>query len=355
MSDRDMSDQGPPHDALLIVSFGGPEKPAEVLPFLENVVRGKPVPRERLLEVAAHYEHFGGKSPLNDQLRALLIAVQAKLAAEGPRLPVYWGNRNWHPFLVDTLRQMADDGVRRALALFTSPYSSYSSCRQYRENVSEAQRVVGDRAPRVEKLRAYYNHPGFIEAMIAGVRSTLSSLPSDCLQSAPVLYTAHSIPLSMAANCQYAAQLSEACRLVTAGLGLDRWRLVYQSRSGSPAQPWLGPDIADALRELAASGAGHAVVVPIGFISDHMEVLYDLDTEARALCGELGISMLRAPTVGTHPRFVEMVRELVLERIDPTRPRPALGKFGASHDMCASDCCLPGPASGVKRSPSAAG
>lgn len=342
MNDR-CSDRDPPHDALLIVSFGGPENSADVLPFLENVVRGKPVPRARLLEVAAHYEHFGGKSPLNDQVRALVAALGDTLAAGGPSLPIYWGNRNWHPFLADTLRQMAADGVRRALALFTSAFSSYSSCRQYRENIVEAQRIVGDRAPRVEKLRAFFNHPGFIEAMADRVRAALLAVPDDEQASAPLLYTAHSIPLSMATNCEYAAQLAEACRLVSDALGLDRWRLVYQSRSGPPSQPWLGPDIGEVLREQAGSGARQVVVVPIGFVSDHIEVLYDLDTEARNLCQELGIGMVRAATVGTHPRLIEMIRELILERIDPQRPRLALGNFGAGHDECPADCCLPGP------------
>lgn len=341
MNDR-RSDQEPPHDALLIVSFGGPEKSADVLPFLENVVRGKPVPRERLLDVAAHYEHFGGRSPLNDQVRALVAALRDRLAAAGPSLPIYWGNRNWHPFLADTLRQMADDGVRRALAFFTSAFSSYSSCRQYRENIIEAQRTVGERAPPVEKLRAFYNHPGFIEATTDRVRAALLAVPADARAAAPLLYTAHSIPLSMAANCDYAAQLAEACRLVSEALGLDRWRLVYQSRSGSPSQPWLGPDICESLRELAESGSRHAVVAPIGFVSDHMEVLYDLDTEAQQLCQELGIGLVRAQTVGTHPRFIEMIRELILERVDPRRPRLALGKFGAGHDECPANCCLPG-------------
>ncbi|HUY37057.1 MAG TPA: ferrochelatase [Pirellulales bacterium] len=338
-----MPDADPqPFDAVLLVSFGGPERPEDVLPFLENVARGKPIPRQRLLEVAEHYHQFGGKSPINDQNRALIGALEAELASHGLNLPIYWGNRNWRPLLTDALAQMGADGVRRALALFTSAFSSYSSCRQYLENIAAAQAELGPTAPRVDKLRAFYNHPGFIAAMTQCVREAFGRVPADGRAAARLLYTAHSIPLAMAANCRYEAQLLEACRLVSQGLDRPAWDLVYQSRSGPPTQPWLEPDVADRLRELAAAGVRDVVLAPIGFVSDHLEVHYDLDTEARRLCGELGVHMVRAATVGTHPRVIAMYRELIQERIGLHAERPALGPFGPSHDVCAADCCLSG-------------
>ena len=335
-----------PYDAILIVSFGGPEGPDEVMPFLENVLRGKPVPRERMLEVAEHYQHFGGVSPINEQNRQLIAALEKELAANGPQLPVYWGNRNWRPLLPETLAQMGRDGVQRALAFFTSAFSSYSGCRQYRENISAAQAEVGPTAPRVDKLRVFYNHPGFIEPMIEPLKACLANIPTDSRPAAKVLFTAHSIPLSMAENSRYEVQLAEASRLVAegAGLGPDQWELVYQSRSGSPHVPWLEPDVGDRIEELHAEGGlDELVLVPIGFISDHMEVLFDLDTEARELCDRLGVRMQRAATVGVHPRFIRMIRELIEERISGATDRPALGGLGASHDVCPADCCLYNP------------
>ena len=328
-----------PYDALLIVSFGGPEGLEDVMPFLENVLRGKNVPPERMRAVARHYELFGGTSPINAQNRALIAALEKELAQNGPQLPVYWGNRNWHPLLPDTLRKMAQDGVRHALAFFTSAYSSYSGCRQYRENIARAQDEVGPAAPRVEKLRAFYNHPGFVGPNVENLRAALDHIPEARRARAQVAFTAHSIPLLMAGCCDYETQLQETCRLVAAGAQHERWRLLYQSRSGPPSQPWLGPDILDYLRELKGSGAEDVVVAPVGFISDHMEVLYDLDTEARALCQNLGLNMVRAATVGTHPDFVRMIRELVMERLSPDAPRRFLGTLGASHDLCPADCC----------------
>ncbi|HEV3023287.1 MAG TPA: ferrochelatase, partial [Pirellulales bacterium] len=342
-----------PYDAVLVVSFGGPERPADVLPFLERVVRGKPVPRERLLEVAEHYYLFGGKSPLNDQNRALIRALQAEFIEHGPKLPIYWGNRNWHPLLPDTLRQMTADGMRRALALVTSAFSSYSSCRQYLENVAAARAEVGPSAPRVDKLRAFYNHPGFVGAMTERVREALERLPAERRAAARLVYTAHSIPMTMAVNCRYEAQLREACRLVSAALDRTQWGLAYQSRSGRPSDPWLTPDLEDRLRELAAAGVRDVVVAPIGFVSDHLEVLYDLDTQAQRLCGELGLQMVRAGTVGTHPLVIAMYRELILERmdsggglrvsggglrVDPYAQRRALGPLGPEPDICPTDC-----------------
>jgi protoporphyrin/coproporphyrin ferrochelatase len=328
------------YDALLVVSFGGPESNEEVLPFLENVLRGKNVPRERMLAVAEHYYHFGGKSPINEQNRQLIAALQLELDQRGPKLPIYWGNRNWHPLLAATLERMKLDGVRRALAFVTSAFSSYSGCRQYRENIAQAQAQVGPGAPEVDKLRVFYNHPAFITPMADRVRHALRELPEDARGSSVVIYTAHSIPLSMAQSCNYVTQLEEACRLVSEAIGRTGDRLVFQSRSGPATQPWLEPDVLDHLREVKQRKlAAGVVLAPIGFISDHLEVLYDLDTEAKQLCGDLQLPMVRAGTVGTHPEFVRMVRELIVERMRATPERVALGALGASHDVCPGDCC----------------
>jgi protoporphyrin/coproporphyrin ferrochelatase len=329
----------PDYDALLVLSFGGPNGPEDVIPFLENVLRGRNVPRERMLEVAEHYQHFGGVSPINQQNRELIAALEVELREHGITLPIYFGNRNWHPLLPDTLRQMAADGVRRALAFFTSIFSSYSGCRQYRENIAAAQAIVGPAAPQVDKLRAFFNHPGFIAAMSDRVRDALAEFTADVRPSVPILFTAHSIPLAMAANCEYERQLLESCRLVAESRGQTTWRLVYQSRSGPPQQPWLEPDISDALRELAAAGGKHVAVAPIGFISDHMEVLFDLDEEARQTADNVGLKMVRAGTVGVHPRFVQMIRELIQERLSGSSERLAIGTLPASHDVCPADCC----------------
>jgi protoporphyrin/coproporphyrin ferrochelatase len=333
-----------PYDAILFVSFGGPEGPAEVMPFLENVLRGRNVPPERMKEVAHHYELFGGTSPINGQNRRLISALERLLAEGGPRLPVYWGNRNWHPLLPDTLRRMRDEGVRNALAFVTSAYSSYSGCRQYRENIEAARAEAGAGAPRVEKLRVYFNHPGFVGPNVENLLAALAQVPADRRAAARVAFTAHSIPAAMAANCDYERQLRETCRLVAGGAGREHWRLVFQSRSGPAAQPWLEPDICDHLRELQGAGARDVVIHPVGFISDHMEVLYDLDTEARQVAAEIGLNVVRAATVGTHPEFVSMIRELILERLDPARPRRAIGSLPAWHDACPPDCCLYLPA-----------
>jgi ferrochelatase len=328
------------YDALLVVSFGGPEGMDDVIPFLENVLRGRNVPRERMLQVARHYEMFGGISPINQQNRNLIAALNEELEKQGPKLPIYWGNRNWHPLLPDTLRQMAQDGVQNALAFVTSAYSSYSSCRQYRQNIADAQAEVGPGAPRVDKLRAFYNHPLFIEANVNHIRDAWSKLDGEGSHpQTHLLFTAHSIPESMAANCEYVAQLQEAGQLIAGTLEIDRWRVVYQSRSGSPSQPWLGPDITDCLRELNAQGIDQVVVAPIGFVSDHMEIVYDLDFEAQNVAKELGMTMIRAATAGTHPAFVKMIRELIVERIY-NEPARFLGARGPGHDICPADCCL---------------
>ncbi len=331
------------YDALLLVSFGGPEKLEDVIPFLENVTRGKPVPPGRLLEVAKRYEAFGGESPINAQNRALLAALVAELNAHGPQLAVYWGNRNWHPMLADTLGQMAEDGVTRAIALVTSAFGSYSSCRQYLEDIEQARAEVGPDAPPVDKLRLFYNHPGFVEAMSDRLAAALDEIPDGRRPAARIVYTAHSLPVEMAEKCDYQQQLREACRLVSERLSHADWELVYQSRSGRPSQPWLEPDVCDYLAQLGQGGqTGDVVIVPIGFLAEHMEVIWDLDVEARAVCEQVGLNMVRAPVIGCHPRFVTMVRELIQERIDENPSRLALGTFGPSPDVCPAKCCSKG-------------
>jgi ferrochelatase len=343
------------YDALLLMSFGGPEGPDDVLPFLENVTRGRGVPPERLAEVAEHYAHFGGVSPINEQNRALLDALRAEFAAHGVDLPIYWGNRNWHPFLADTLRQMETDGVRRALGFATSAYSSYSGCRQYHEDIDRARAEVGAGAPEVHKLRHYFNHPGFVEPHADAVRAALASLPGPRRAGARLVFTAHSIPVAMDSASGpegglYSTQLRESARLVAEAAAPDLdWDLVWQSRSGPAHVPWLEPDVNDHLEALAAEGVTDVVVSPVGFVSDHLEVIWDLDSEARDTAARLGLGFARAATPGTDPRFVAMVRELVAERQDPACPRLALGCLPASHDRCPVGCC-PAP-----RRPAAAG
>ena len=312
------------YDALLVVSCGGPEGMEDVIPFLANVLRGRNVPRERMLSVAKHYELFGGVSPINQQNRNLIAALEKELEEHGPRLPIYWGNRNWHPLLPDTLRRMADDGLKNALAVVTSAYSSYSSCRQYLLNISDAQAAVGPEAPRVEKLRVFYKHPLFIEANVDHIRVALSQL-----EDPQLVFSAHSIPESMAANCDYASQLGQTGALIARELQIEKWHMVYQSRSGSPLQPWLGPDVSEHLRTLRNEGVSEVVIAPIGFVSDHMEVVYDLDVEARRVADEIGMKMVRAQTAGTHPSFVRMIRELIMERVNGEVPP----------NLCAPDCC----------------
>jgi len=328
------------YDAILIVAFGGPENRDDVLPFIENVARGRNIPRERLLKVAEHYYRFDGISPLNQQVRELIAALRNELHRHQINLPLYWGNRNWHPLLLETLPQMAADGVKRALALILSPYSSYSSCRQYLENIEDAQQAAVA-APKVEKIRAFYNHPGFIASNTEHVGEALQKVPFERRQSAHVAYTAHSIPKSMANRCDYEKQLTETCQLVSEELNIQptNWRLVYQSRSGPATDLWLEPDIVDHLRELKRSEVNDVVVAPIGFLSDHLEVLYDLDIEAQDVCDELNLHMVRAATVGTHSSFVDMLRALVEERISKMPQRRSVGHFGPSHDVCLADCC----------------
>ncbi|MEJ3745384.1 ferrochelatase [Actinomycetes bacterium KLBMP 9797] len=321
------------YDALLLVSFGGPERPDDVLPFLANVTRGRNVPPERLAEVAEHYQHFGGVSPINQQCRDLLAAVR-----EGFDLPVYWGNRNWHPMLADTVATMRDDGVRTALAFVTSAYGGYSSCRQYLEDIAAARAAVGPDAPVIEKLRHFHDHPGFVAPHADAVRAARDTLPAG--GDVRLVFTAHSIPASMAATAGpegglYEAQLRETAALVAAAGAPDLpWDLVWQSRSGPPHVPWLEPDVNDHLATLRERGVTGVVVSPIGFVSDHLEVIWDLDNEAAGTAKRLGLDYARAGTPGTDPRFVAMVRDLVAERVTG-------GPSRLDTVTCQVGCCAP--------------
>jgi ferrochelatase len=348
----------PSYDALLLVSFGGPEKRDDVIPFLQNVTRGRGVPPERLEQVAEHYYQFGGVSPINQQCRDLIAAIQRDFAARGIGLPVYWGNRNWDPYLAGAVAAMAADGVRSALAFVTSAYSSYSSCRQYLEDIERARGQAGPQAPRIAKLRPYFNHPGFIEPFADATVAALASLPAPARDRADLVFSAHSIPAPMAAASgpgghAYEAQLTQAAGLIADRAGARSWRLAYQSRSGPPSQPWLGPDVNDALTELAEAGSAGVVLVPAGFISDHLEVRYDLDVEAAQTASRLGLPLARAATPATDPRFAKMISELVQERISGRAPR-ALGSGGPMLGCGPEGCCGTGRPAGTGQ-PAAAG
>jgi ferrochelatase len=336
------ADQAGHYDALLVLSFGGPEGMADVIPFLENVTRGRNIPAERLAEVAEHYYHFGGVSPINAQNRALIVALEAELRAHGITLPIYFGNRNWEPFLTDTLRQMRDDGMRDVLVFVTSAYSSYSGCRQYREDVTRAVEELSTDDMSFDKIRVFFNHPGFIEPMAGYLKDALDRLRPEERASTQVVFTAHSVPLAMARGSAYEKQLQEASRLVAEMAGAARYQLAWQSRSGPPHVPWLEPDVLDVLDELAAAGTHRVIVLPIGFISDHLEVLFDLDEEAKARAAQLGLAFTRLPTVGTDPRFVSMIRELIEERLTDHPERCAIGMLGPNHDLCPLNCCRVG-------------
>jgi len=331
-------------DALLIVSFGGPEGPDDVVPFLENVTRGRGIPRERLVEVGAHYARFGGVSPINALNRDLVEQVRAELVRRGEQVPVLWGNRNWDPYLTRALREARDLGVTRVFAFLTSAYSSYSGCRQYRENLHDA--VAEVRAedpswqPEVHKLRTYFNHPGFVAPVIDATRAGLAGLPD----GSRLVFTTHSIPTADAQRCDYVAQHRDVAATVAAALGRgDEWDLVYQSRSGAPHIPWLEPDISEHLSGLASAGAPGAVMVPIGFVSDHMEVIWDLDTVAAETAREVGLPVARAATPGTDARFVAMVADLLAERRaaadDRATTEPVVGSLGPRAVPCAPGCC----------------
>jgi ferrochelatase len=331
----------PAYDALLFVSFGGPERPEDVMPFLENVTRGRGVPRERLESVAEHYRHFGGKSPINEQNRALIASLAEELGRHGLNLPIFFGNRNWDPLLPDAIAEMQRAGVQRALAFITSAYSSYSGCRQYREDIERARASIPG-APQIEPLRRFFNHPGFVDACVDRVAAALEQLGAQLGGPAPegtrLVFTAHSIPRSMANTSDYEKQLRANAVLISERLGRPHWDLVWQSRSGPPEVPWLEPDILDHLRALRSQGVPATVIAPIGFLSDHVEVLYDLDEEARQTCEAIGLPMARAATVGTHPRFVQMIRELIMERMRGL-PVQSVGPLPACPEVCASDCC----------------
>jgi ferrochelatase len=313
-----------PYDALLVVSFGGPSGHGEVMPFLERVTRGRGVPRERLEAVATHYHHFGGTSPIHARTSELVDALREALAP----LPVYLANRYSPPELEDVLRAMQADGVRRALALATSAFSSYSGCRAYLDDIARARAAIGEGAPEVHKIRPFSVHPGYVETCAQRLRDALATIGD---RPAHVLFSAHSIPLAMAAGCGYEAELGALAERVAATLDVPRSRLVYQSRSGPPQVPWLEPDVLDALRAIAAEDPGATVVIaPFGFVADHMEVVWDLDVEARQEAERLGLTLVRAEAANAHPRFVEMVRELVEEAAHRDQP-----------DECAPGCCPP--------------
>jgi protoporphyrin/coproporphyrin ferrochelatase len=336
------------YEALLVLSFGGPEGPDDVMPFLENVTKGRGVPPERLAGVAAHYLHFGGVSPINAQNRALIAAVRADFDAHGIDLPIYWGNRNWHPFVTDTVRTMAADGIEQAAVFVTSAYSSYSSCRQYQDDLAAARAEVGDGAPTFAKLRQFFDHPGFIEPQVEAVRTALAAVDPSRRPTTRLVFTAHSIPVAMAEQSgpdgnAYVAQLRTASTLIAeAGAPELDWDLAFQSRSGPPTVPWLEPDIGDHLQMLASEGVTDVIVTPVGFVSDHLEVQWDLDVEAAAIAAEVGLGFSRTPAPGSDPRFVAMVRELVMERVDPGCPKLALSALGPSHDACPAGCCPTG-------------
>jgi ferrochelatase len=330
------------YDAVLVVSFGGPEGPDDVMPFLDNVFRGLRVSEETKRRVAARYAAFGGISPINEHTRALIAALQQELDKHGPALPIYWGNRNWHPLLRDTFAQMAKDGVQRAIAYVTSTFSSYNGCRKYREDLYEAA-ALEPGAPVIDRLRVGFNHPGFIAAACDRVRDALDRVPVERQSNVQLLFTAHSLPEPMARHCAYESQLAECCQLIGDALEHQRWRLVYQSNNASYGkETWLGPDIRDAIEQARADGVEDVVVAPIGFVCDHLEVVLDLDVEAAEHARNVGINMIRAATVGAHPAYIGMLRELIVERMTAGAPRRALGSLGASHDICPVDCCLSG-------------
>ncbi|MFI7188443.1 ferrochelatase [Nocardia nova] len=339
-------------DALLLLSFGGPERPEDVMPFLENVTRGRGVPRERLDEVAQHYLHFGGVSPINALNRELIAAIEAEFAARAVDLPVYFGNRNWYPMVEETVATMRADGIGHALVFPTSAWGGYSGCRQYDEDIERARAAV-DGAPELTKLRQYFDHPLLIDSFADAVRAAVADLPAEVRDRARLVFTAHSIPVAadVAAGPPadgghlYSRQVAEAARLCAAATGFDDFDVVWQSRSGPPQVPWLEPDIVDHLEALSGKGVEAVVVCPVGFVSDHLEVVWDLDNEAAEKAAELGMAFARAATPGPDPRFARMVAELVGEHLDGTEPRRlgAVPGYGCTRNgaICAPGCCEP--------------
>ncbi|WKG07312.1 ferrochelatase [Nocardia sp. PE-7] len=338
-------------DALLLLSFGGPEGPEDVIPFLENVTRGRGVPPERLAEVAQHYLHFGGISPINALNRQIITALEADLADAGLDLPVYFGNRNWHPMVEDTVARMTADGVRSALVFTTSAWGGYSGCRQYDEDITRARAAVGAGAPELVKLRQYFDHPLLIESFADAITAAVQQIPADRRGNARLVFTAHSIPVSADTTAGppadggrlYSRQVAEAARLCAAATGFAEYDVVWQSRSGPPQVPWLEPDIVDHLDVLHGKGIDAVVVCPVGFVSDHLEVIWDLDNEASARADELGMAFARAGTPGTDPRFSRMIVELVAERVSggPVRELGEVPGYGCTVDgaLCAPGCC----------------
>ncbi|MGB1822662.1 MAG: ferrochelatase [Acidimicrobiales bacterium] len=324
-------------DSLLLLSFGGPENSDDVMPFLRNVTAGRGVPDERLAVVAEQYELFGGKSPINELNQQLLCALNEELASRGHEMATFWGNRNWHPFVTDTIADLKSLGHTSTVCLVTSAFSSYSGCRQYHEDLDRARNEVPG-APNIERVRVYWDHPDFLgtAAELLAESRDAAGLSSET----PVLHSAHSLPLSMAANCDYQQQLNEAASIVNELAGMrGPYEVVFQSRSGPPSVPWLTPDIDQRIHELAEQGTQELLVHPLGFVADHMEVLFDLDTQSAAAAKEAGVKMVRTPTVGTHPRFVSMLVDLVEEAAGLRADRPSLSKSGPRPDKCNSQCC----------------
>ncbi|MGO1052478.1 ferrochelatase [Crossiella sp. CA198] len=339
-------------DALLFLSFGGPEGPEDVRPFLENVTRGRGVPPARLDEVAQHYLHFGGVSPINRLNLAIIDAVRAELTRQGMTLPVYFGNRNWHPMVEDTAAKMVADGIRTALVFPTSAYGGYSACRQYDEDITRARTAV-DEALDLVKLRQFFDHPLFVDAVADAVRAAYTELPADQRDQARLVFTAHSVPTSAdeaagppeEGGRRYSRQIAEAARLVAEAVGVPGYDVVWQSRSGPPHIPWLAPDIVDHVDTLHAQGVQALVVSPIGFVSDHLEVIWDLDAEAKDRAAEHGMSFTRAATPGPDPRFAQLIVDLIREHTHPTTPRKLspLPAAGCTRNglPCATHCCEP--------------
>ncbi|GAB2729632.1 ferrochelatase [Nocardia thraciensis] len=341
------------YDALLVLSFGGPERPEDVMPFLENVTRGRGVPRERLEEVAQHYLHFGGVSPINALNRDIIAEAEAEFARRGIELPVYFGNRNWHPMVEDTVARMRADGIGSALVFPTSAWGGYSGCRQYDEDIARARSAAGERAPELVKLRQYFDHPLLVEAFGAAIHTAVRQIPQDRRDRVRLVFTAHSIPSSadVAAGPPgdgghlYSRQVVDAARLCAAATGFDDFDVVWQSRSGPPQVPWLEPDIVDHLEALSAEGVDAVVVCPVGFVSDHLEVIWDLDNEAREKAAELGMAFARAGTPGSDPRFARLIAELVQEHVagGAARRLGAVPGYGCTVNgaYCAEGCCEP--------------
>lgn len=334
------------YDALLVLSFGGPEGEDEVIPFLENVTRGRGIPRERLAQVGEHYFHFGGVSPINAQNRDLIANIEAELSNRGIDLPVYFGNRNWHPFAEDTAKQLLDDGRKNVLVFATSAWGGYSACRQYDEDIQRIREVTPEIT--YTKLWQLYGHPTFVELVAGGLREAVKKANGDTR----VLFTAHSVPSAAdeaaggpADQHLYSRQVGEAAKLVAKQAGVDSYEVVWQSRSGNPATPWLEPDVVDRAQELKQEGMEHLICVPIGFITDHMEVVWDLDTELKQACDEMGVTLERTPTVGLEPAFAGMVVDIAKAVAGGVKPKTlsdvTVQGCTVNGAPCKEGCCAP--------------